>query len=54
MLSAILVTALLDESIQWCTPTRHFAFRDLCMDSVGGIVAMVAAQWIIPTADQRR
>lgn len=54
MLGAILVTALLDESIQWYTPTRHFAFRDLCVDSAGGLVAMVASQWIFPSVDQRR
>jgi VanZ family protein len=53
MLSAVVVTAVLDESIQWYTPTRHFALRDLCMDSAGGIVAMVASAWIFPTVARR-
>lgn len=52
MLSAIVVTALLDESIQWCVPTRHFAIRDLFMDSVGGMMAMVASRWIFPAVGQ--
>jgi VanZ family protein len=54
MVGAILVTAVLDESIQWYTPTRHFAAMDLCMDLAGGLVAMSASPWIFPTVAQRR
>jgi VanZ family protein len=54
MFGAILVTALLDESIQWFTPTRHFALSDLGMDAVGGLVAMMACLWLFPTVAQRR
>jgi VanZ family protein len=49
---AILITAGLDESIQWCVPTRHFALRDLLMDSLGGMGAIAASQWIFPAAGQ--
>jgi hypothetical protein len=50
---AVVITALLDESIQWCVPTRHFALRDLFMDSAGGVVATVASRWILPAVGQR-
>jgi hypothetical protein len=50
---AVVITALLDESIQWCVPTRHFALRDLFMDSAGGVVAAVASRWIVPAVGQR-
>jgi VanZ like family len=50
---AVAITALLDESIQWCIPTRHFALRDLFMDSAGGVVAAVASRWIVPAVGQR-
>ena len=51
-LAAIMVTALLDESIQWFVPTRHFALRDLLMDSAGGVVATMAFRWIVPAGSQ--
>jgi hypothetical protein len=50
---AAVITALLDESIQWCVPTRHFALRDLIMDSAGGVVATVVSYWILPAVGQR-
>ena len=50
---AVAITALLDESIQWCVPTRHFALRDLIMDSAGGVVATVVSYWILPAVGQR-
>jgi VanZ family protein len=49
---AVVVTALLDESIQWCVPTRHFALGDLVVDSAGGVLATVASRWIVPTFGQ--
>jgi VanZ family protein len=45
---AVMITALLDESIQWFVPTRHFTFRDLLMDSAGGVVAAMAFRWMFP------
>jgi VanZ family protein len=47
-LGAVVVTALLDESIQWYVPTRHFALRDLIIDCAGGVGGMIASRWIIP------
>jgi VanZ family protein len=49
---AVVITAFLDESIQWCVPTRHFALRDLVMDSAGGMAATVASRWILPASGQ--
>jgi VanZ family protein len=47
-LGAVMITALLDESIQWFVPTRHFAFRDLLIDSAGGVAATMAYRWMFP------
>jgi VanZ family protein len=52
-LGAVVVTAVLDESIQWCVPTRHFALRDLFMDSAGGVIATLASRCIVPEVGQR-
>jgi VanZ family protein len=50
---AVVVTALVDESIQRLVPTRSFALRDLLMDSAGGVVAAVTSRWIVPETGQR-
>jgi VanZ like family len=50
---AILVTALVDESIQRFVPTRSFALRDLIMDSIGGMLAAATCRWIVPETGQR-
>jgi VanZ family protein len=50
---AVVVTALVDESIQRFVPTRNFALRDLLMDSAGGVVAAATSRWIIPATGQR-
>jgi VanZ family protein len=42
-LGAIALTALIDESIQGFVPTRSFALRDLLMDSLGGLLAVVVS-----------
>jgi VanZ family protein len=52
-LGAILVTALVDESIQRFVPTRTFALRDLFMDSAGGVVAAATCRWIVPATGQK-
>jgi VanZ like family len=49
----VLVTALVDESIQRFVPTRSFALRDLIMDSTGGLVAAATCRWIVPETGQR-
>ena len=49
-LGAVVVTALLDEAIQWYVPTRHFALRDLIIDCAGGVGGLIAIRWIIPAA----
>ena len=36
-LVAVVLTALVDESIQYFVPTRSFAVQDLCMDTLGGM-----------------
>jgi VanZ family protein len=51
-LGAVVVTALLDESIQWYVPTRHFALRDLIIDWTGGVGGMIVFRWIIPAIGQ--
>jgi VanZ family protein len=51
-LGAVMVTALLDESIQWFVPTRHFALQDLLMDLAGGAMATMAFRWILPIIGQ--
>jgi VanZ family protein len=52
-LGAVIVTALVDESIQRLVPTRSFALRDLLMDSAGGVVAAATSRWIVPDTGQR-
>jgi VanZ family protein len=51
-LGAIVITALLDESVQGLVPTRHFALRDLAIDAAGGVVAMTASRWVVPTVGE--
>ena len=44
----VLVSALVDESIQRFVPTRNFALRDLLVDSAGGVVAVMAFRLMLP------
>ena len=52
-LVSVLVTAVLEELVQFYTPTRTFALRDLLMDGAGGALAVAVSHRIFPVNSRK-